>query len=90
MSDTQILAMVLPIVVALSALIYSNSRVSDAKETLRAEMALGFERVLRETSQIGSVKTEIAGIRADMAALTGKVVEIDNRLTRIEERLEHR
>jgi hypothetical protein len=29
-------------------------------------------------------------IRADLNTLTGKVVEIDNRLTRIEERLEHR
>jgi hypothetical protein len=29
-------------------------------------------------------------IRTDLNTLTGKVVEIDNRLTRIEERLEHR
>ena len=86
MTDIQILTIVLSVVVVISALICGNSRVSDFKETLRAE-ALGFKRVLRETSQIGSVKADVAGIRADIAALTGKVVEIGNRLIRIEERL---
>lgn len=33
---------------------------------------------------------DLRDIRADIHALTGKEVGIDNRLTRIEERLEHR
>jgi Mg2+/Co2+ transporter CorB len=36
------------------------------------------------------LREDMLAIRADLSALTGKVVEIDNRLTRIEERLEHR
>ena len=44
--------------------------------------------------QISGIREDMRGMRADfredLRALTGKVVEIDNRLTRIEERLEHR
>jgi pentose-5-phosphate-3-epimerase len=38
MTDTQILTIALAVVVPLSMLIYSNSRITEAKETLRAEM----------------------------------------------------
>jgi hypothetical protein len=38
MSDIQILTIALAIIVPLSLLIYSNSRVTDVKEVLRAEM----------------------------------------------------
>ena len=36
------------------------------------------------------IREDMRAIRTDLNILTGKVVEIDNRLTRIEERLEHR
>jgi len=53
-TDIQLATMVISIVIAvvfpIAMLIYSNSRVSDAKETLRAEMALGFERISRQIS----------------------------------------
>jgi hypothetical protein len=35
-------------------------------------------------------REDMRAVRADLNTLTGTVVEIDNRLTRIEERLEHR
>jgi hypothetical protein len=35
-------------------------------------------------------REDMRAMRADLSILTGKVMEIDNRLTRIEERLEHR
>jgi|HubBroStandDraft_1064217.scaffolds.fasta_scaffold00451_5 hypothetical protein len=38
MSDIQILTIALAIIVPLSLLIYSNGRVTDVKEVLRAEM----------------------------------------------------
>jgi hypothetical protein len=38
MTDTQLLTLALAIIFPLSMLIYSNSRVTEAKETLRAEM----------------------------------------------------
>ena len=34
-------------------------------------------------------REEMRAIRIDLNTLTGKVIEIDNRLTRIEERMEH-
>jgi len=43
--------------------------------------------------QISAIREDIRGMRADFRAdlrdLTGKVIEIDNRLTRIEERMAH-
>jgi hypothetical protein len=38
MTDPQILTLAIAVIVPLSLLIYSNSRITDAKETLRAEM----------------------------------------------------
>lgn len=37
----------------------------------------------------GDMRAMRTDFREDMRALTGKVVEVDNRLTRIEERMEH-
>ena len=52
MTDIQLLTMALAVIVPLSMLIYSNSRISEAKETmraemqtLRAEMKAGFEQI---------------------------------------------
>lgn len=43
--------------------------------------------------QISAIREDIRGMRSDFRAdlrdLTGKVIEIDNRLTRMEERLGH-
>jgi hypothetical protein len=51
-TDPQMMTLALAVIIPLSMLIYSNSRISEAKETLRAEMALlqmeikaGFERL---------------------------------------------
>jgi hypothetical protein len=46
MTDIQILTIAMAVIVTFSLLIYSNSRVNDAKEVLRAEMLAGFEGVL--------------------------------------------
>ena len=52
MTDSQILTMALAVIVPLSMLIYSNSRITEAKETMRAEiqtlrteMKAGFEQI---------------------------------------------
>ncbi|MGA2715731.1 MAG: hypothetical protein ABSG41_21735 [Bryobacteraceae bacterium] len=52
MTDTQLLTLALAVILPLSLLIYSNSRLSDAKETLRAEMATGFAGVRAEFIQV--------------------------------------
>jgi hypothetical protein len=38
MTDVQVLTLALGIIIPMSMLIYSNSRITDAKETLRAEI----------------------------------------------------
>jgi hypothetical protein len=68
MTDQQILTLCISLAVPFAMLIYSNSRVSDAKETLRAEMALGFERVNNKIDHlaegVASLKEEVASLRA--------------------------
>jgi len=39
MTDTQLLTLAIAVIVPLSLLIYSNSRISDAKETLQAKIS---------------------------------------------------
>jgi hypothetical protein len=55
MTDIQLLTAAIAIIFPLSMLIYSNSRITEAKETLRAEIAglraeqhLSFEQLLNE------------------------------------------
>ena len=100
MTDQQILTLalsvIIPISLSIAALIYSNSRITEAKETLRAEIKA------EATTLRADVKTENMALRAHFDAsfrdlanqlheeiklLTGKVIEIDNRLSRIENRL---
>ncbi len=51
MSDQQIMTLALSILIPLSVLIYSNSRISDVKEVLRAEMALQFEKLSNKMAE---------------------------------------
>jgi hypothetical protein len=81
MTDAQLLTLAIAIIVPLSLLIYSNSCVTDAKETLPAEIRAEFAKFkLHMDSRFNQVHEEIR-------LLTGKVIEIDNRLSRIEDRI---
>jgi hypothetical protein len=71
MSDIQILTIALAIIVPLSLLIYSNSRVTDVKEVLRAEMH----------SQIADLRLLIERNHSEMML---KLAEMVGRPTRIE------
>ena len=56
MNDQQLMTLCIAVILPLSMLIYSNSRITEAKETLRAEMA-----TMR--AELGA---EISGLRAEM------------------------
>jgi hypothetical protein len=71
MSDIQILTIALAIIVPLSLLIYSNSRVTDVKEVLRAEMH----------SQNAELRLPIERNHSETML---KLAGMDGRLTRIE------
>jgi len=77
-TDIQLLTLALAVIVPLSLLIYSNSRVSDvrasvgeAKETLRAEMR----------AQIADLRLLIERNHSEMML---KLADIEGRLTRLE------
>ena len=55
-TDTQLLTLALVVIVPISMLIHSNSRITESKETLRAEIAAGFTRM---SSEIQSLKAEL-------------------------------
>ena len=63
MADAQMMTLALAVIVPLSMLIYSNSRITEAKETLRAE-------IRAETAEL---KGEIRGILAGIERLEAKL-----------------
>lgn len=60
MTDQQVLTIAIAIVVPLAMLIYSNSRITDTKEVLRAETALGFERL---GNKVDHLAEEVANLK---------------------------
>ena len=75
MTDAQLMTLALAIIIPLSMLIYSNSRITEAKETLRAEI-----KALQAEIQTGftRVAADIKGLAADIKALDFK---LDTKLT---------
>jgi hypothetical protein len=69
-TDAQMMTLALAIVIPLSLLLYSNSRITEAKETLRAEMI-----ALRMEIRAGFEKLsgEIRDVRSDL-----KIHELDH------------
>lgn len=80
------LAIGVPVLAVLVSFTFSLLQVSGIREDLRLFRAEVREdmRTLRQ-----EVREDIQGLRADLNILTGKVIEIDNRLTRIDEQLKH-
>jgi len=88
MTDTQLyFALGIPMLAILTSLTISLVQVSGIRGDMRG-MRQEFREDLAANRQ--EAREDRLKIHADLAALTGKVIEIDNRLTRIEERLEHR
>jgi hypothetical protein len=99
MTDTQLyLALGLPIIAILTSLTISMLQVSGIRGEMRGlrtdfrEDMQGMRVDFREDMRAmhTGLREDMRGLRTDLNTFTGKVVEIDNRLTRIEERLEHR
>ena len=93
MTDVQLyLALGIPFLSIVTAMVISNSRINDMRDLLRAEI----QSVRVETQgEFKAVHADLAEqrrildrIAAGIDALTGKVIDIDNRLTRLEERME--
>ena len=81
MTDTQLLTLALAVILPLSLLIYSNSRITDAKETLRAEMATGFTQLRADFNE------RFNSIDRKLDEILRMVGDHDTRIRSIEERL---
>ena len=64
MTDAQLMTLALAVILPLSLLIYGNSRITDAKETLRAD--------IRTLS--AELKGEMATLRGEMAGLKAEIM----------------
>jgi len=85
MTDIQLLTLAVAIIVPLSLLIYSNSRISDvrasvgeAKETLRAEMRTQGAEIHAQFAELKPL------IEKNHSELLLRLADLEGRLTRIE------
>jgi hypothetical protein len=80
MTDPQIMTLALAIVIPLSMLIYSNSRITEAKETLRAEIGqLRSDLTLTMETRFNSIDRKLDEILRIMG-------DHETRITRLEQR----
>jgi hypothetical protein len=79
-TDIQLLTLAMAVVVPLSLLLYSNSRITDAKETLRAEMATGFANLRSDFND------RFNSIDRKLDELLRLVADHDTRIRNLEER----
>lgn len=70
MTDTQLLTLALAVIIPLSLLLYSNSRISEAKDTLKAEIAV-MRAEMREA--LAEIRGELSTMRAEMQAFRTEV-----------------
>ena len=86
MTNVQLyLALGIPFLSLVVAMVISNSRINDMRDLLRAEMQGEFKAIRTELAEQRRILDRLV-VSIDM--LTGKVVEIDNRLSRLEERMD--
>jgi predicted nuclease with TOPRIM domain len=95
MNDTQILTLATSVIVPVSFLLLSNSRITDVKETLRAEVQTA-KTELR--SDMESLKTDMQSmkteLRSEMQSLKSEIFSrfdrLDDNLTRLLADHDHR
>jgi hypothetical protein len=89
MTDAQLLTLAVAIIVPLSLLLYSNSRITDTKDTLRAEIGES-KHSLR--AEMETVRTEIGetkhALRLEIETLRAETAAGFSRIERAIERLE--
>jgi hypothetical protein len=85
MTDPQMMTLALAIVIPLSMLIYSNSRITEAKETLRAEIAVLRSDLVREMVQLeGRMETRFNSIDRKLDEILRIVGDHETRITNLE------
>lgn len=81
MTDTQLLTLAIAIIVPLSMLLYSNSRITEAKETLRADTKRVEDTLHADLGRVeGVLRAEINGISSELKAV---MMQLNNKLDHI-------
>jgi chromosome segregation ATPase len=87
MTDPQIMTLALAIVIPLSMLIYSNSRITEAKETLRAEIGqLRSDLTLTIEGRFNAMETRFNAIDRKLDEILRMLGDHETRITRLEQR----
>jgi hypothetical protein len=87
MTDQQMMTLALAIVIPLSLLIYSNSRITEAKETLRAEIGVLRADLLKEMVQLeGRMESRFNSIDRKLDEILRIVGDHETRITNLENR----
>jgi uncharacterized protein YqgV (UPF0045/DUF77 family) len=79
MTDSQLMTLALAVIIPLSMLIYSNSRITEAKETLRAEIGTLRAEIRTEMTRLETK------LEAKLDTLISMVAQLDTRVSRLEE-----
>jgi hypothetical protein len=83
MTDAQMMTLALAIIIPLSLLLYSNSRITEAKETLRAE-------IRAETAELkGEIRGETTELKGEIRGIMAGIERLEAKLT-IHEMEHHR
>jgi hypothetical protein len=87
MTDQQMMTLALAVVIPLSMLIYSNSRITEAKETLRAEIAVLRSDLIREMVQLeGRMESRFNSIDRKLDEILRIVGDHETRIAALEQR----
>lgn len=87
MTDAQLLTLAVAIILPLSMLLYSNSRIMEAKETLRAEMTAFRMELQKDNMQLRmEFSARFDSIDRKLDEILRVSADHDQRLTRLEER----
>ena len=87
MTDPQMMTLALAIIIPLSMLLYSNSRISEAKETLRSELQVLRTEIQKDILQLRLDFTErFNSIDRKLDELLKLAADRDQRITRLESR----
>jgi flagellar motor switch protein FliM len=88
MTDVQIMTIALAVIIPLSMLIYSNSRITEAKETLRAEIGQFRAEIRTDLGKLeAEIRTDLSKLEAKLDTIISMLGHLDTRVTRLEERI---
>ncbi len=86
MTDEQLITLALAVIIPLSMLIYSNSRITEAKETLRAEIGQSRAEIRADMTVLeNKLDTSMIKLEGKLDTIINMLGHLDTRVTKLEE-----